>query len=186
MDSSPPIEIRAQYEQQMERATFNTSLPPGQPSIPPRHKKRLAGSCIWQGAWTRYRGGQTRPVWIARLTDSHIEAKIPRDNSNDFDRMWVGDTVYFLSDRNGAVTLFAYDTRSKKVTQVVKNNGLDIKSASADPGAIAYEQFGSLHLLDLKSHKVRNVEISISGDLAEVRPLGTCLWAGAIYPSRCG
>jgi tricorn protease len=124
----------------------------------------------WQRAWKRYRGGQTKPIWIARLSDSHIEAKIPRDNSNDFNPMWVGDTIYFLSDRNGPVTLFAYDTRSKQVTQVAKNDGLDIKSASAGPGVIVYEQFGSLHLLDLKSHKARNVEISLAGDLAEVRP----------------
>jgi tricorn protease len=124
----------------------------------------------WQDAWKRYRGGQTKPIWIANLADSHIEAKIPRENSNDFNPMWVGDTIYFLSDRNGPVTLFAYNTRSKAVTQVVKNDGLDFKSASAGPGAIVYEQFGSLHLFDLKSHKVRNVEISISGDLAEVRP----------------
>src|SRR5208337_3098936 len=124
----------------------------------------------WQAAWKRYRGGQTRSIWIANLADSSIEEKIPRDNSNDFNPMWVGDTVYFLSDRNGPVALFAYDTRSKKVTQVVKNDGLDIKSASAGPEAIVYEQFGSLHLFDLKSHHVRNVEISIAGDLAEVRP----------------
>jgi len=124
----------------------------------------------WQRAWKRYRGGQTRPIWIANLADSHIEAKIPRENSNDFNPMWVGETIYFLSDRNGSVALFAYDTRSKNVTQVVKNDGLDFKSASAGPGAIAYEQFGSLHLYDLKSHKVRDLEISLAGDLAEVRP----------------
>ena len=124
----------------------------------------------WQRAWKRYRGGQTRPIWIVNLADSSIEEKIPRDNSNDFNPMWVGDSIYFLSDRNGPVTLFAYDTRSKKVTQVVKNDGLDVKSASASPDAIVYEQFGSLHLLDLKSHHVRRVEISIAGDLAEVRP----------------
>jgi tricorn protease len=124
----------------------------------------------WQHAWKRYRGGQTRPIWIANLADSRLEEKIPRDNSNDFNPMWVGDNVYFLSDRNGPVALFAYDTRSKKVTPVVKNDGLDIKSASASPDAIVYEQFGSLHLVDLKSHHVRRVEISIAGDLAEVRP----------------
>jgi tricorn protease len=124
----------------------------------------------WQRAWKRYRGGQAKPIWIANLADSSIEAKIPRDNSNDFNPMWVGDTVYFLSDRNGPVTLFSYDIRSKKVTQLVKNDGLDFKSASAGPNAIVYEQFGSLHLLDLKSHHVRNVEIGIAGDLAEVRP----------------
>jgi tricorn protease len=124
----------------------------------------------WQKAWKRYRGGQTRPIWIANLADSNIEATIPRDNSNDFNSMWVGDTVYFLSDRNGPVTLFAYDTKSKQVKQVVKYDGLDIKSASAGPGAIVYEQFGSLHLLDLTSGRDRKLEIRVVGDITEVRP----------------
>ncbi len=69
----------------------------------------------WQRAWKRYHGGQTKPIWIANLSDSSIEDKIPRDNSNDFNPMWVGDTIYFLSDRNGPVTLFAYDTTTKQV-----------------------------------------------------------------------
>ena len=60
----------------------------------------------WQAAWKRYRGGQTTPIWIAALTDSSV-TKIPRDNSNDSYPLWVGDTVYFLSDRNGPVSLFA-------------------------------------------------------------------------------
>lgn len=124
----------------------------------------------WQRAWKRYRGGQTKPIWIANLADSHIEAKIPRDNSNDFNPMWVGETIYFLSDRNGPVTLFAYDTKSHEVKQVVKNEGLDIKSASAGPGAIVYEQFGSLHLLDLKSRHDRALDIRVAADLVEVRP----------------
>jgi tricorn protease len=45
--------------------------------------------------------------------------KIPRNNSNDFNPMWVGETIYFLSDRNGHVTLFAYDTKSKRVNEVI-------------------------------------------------------------------
>ena len=125
---------------------------------------------LWQNAWKRYRGGQTRAIWLANLADSSVEAKIPRDNSNDFNPMWVGDTVYFLSDRNGPVTVFAYDTKSKQVKQVVKNDGLDIKSASACPGTIAYEQFGSLHLLDLASGHDRKLKIDVVGDLTEVRP----------------
>ncbi len=97
----------------------------------------------WQHAWKRYRGGQTTPIWIATLADSSV-VKIPRDNSNDFNPMWVGDTVYFLSDRNGAVSLFAYDTKSGQVAEAMRNDGLDFKSASAGPDAIVYEQFGSL------------------------------------------
>jgi len=57
----------------------------------------------WQAAWKRYRGGQTTKIWIADLSDSSI-IKIPRENSNDFNPMWVGNKVYFLSDRNGAVS----------------------------------------------------------------------------------
>ena len=46
--------------------------------------------------------------------------EIPRQNSNDFDPMWVGDQIYFLSDRNGPVTLFSYDTRSRQVRQLIE------------------------------------------------------------------
>jgi tricorn protease len=118
-------------------------------------------------AWKRYRGGRTTPVWIADLADSRIE-KIPRDNSNDFNPIWLGDKVYFLSDRNGPVILFAYDPKSKTVSRAFENRGLDLKSASAGPGAIVYEQIGGLFLYDLKSGKTRPVPISVSGDIPEV------------------
>ena len=55
--------------------------------------------------------GRRRPSGSPTCADSHI-TKIPRTDSNDCDPMWVGDTVYFLSDRNGPATLFAYDTKS--------------------------------------------------------------------------
>ncbi|MGO9012471.1 MAG: PDZ domain-containing protein [Bryobacteraceae bacterium] len=122
----------------------------------------------WQEAWKRYRGGQTRKIWIADLADSSV-VPIPRDNSNDFNPMWVGDRIYFLSDREGPVTLFYYDTKSKKVTRAIENHGLDFKSASAGPGAIVYEQFGSLHLYDLKSGKTKEVAVTLAGDLPELR-----------------
>ena len=83
--------------------------------------------------------------------------------------MWVGDKVYFLSDRNGAVSLFAYDLKSKKVSRVIENRGLDLKSAAAGPGAIVYEQFGSLNLYDLKTGKTSRVPVTVSGDMPEVR-----------------
>jgi tricorn protease len=120
-------------------------------------------------AWKRYRGGRTTPIWIAGLADSHIE-KLPRENSNDFEPMWIGDRIYFLSDRNGPVTLFSYDLRAKKVTQAIANHGLDIKSASAGPGAIVYEQFGALNLYDLKSGRDRAIEVRIAADLPQARP----------------
>ncbi|MBV8073299.1 MAG: PDZ domain-containing protein, partial [Acidobacteriaceae bacterium] len=92
------------------------------------------------------------------------------DNSNDFNPMWVGHKVYFLSDRGGPVSLWVYDISSKKISEVVKNDGLDLKSASADNDVIVYEQFGSLHLVDLISGKAHPLEITVAADLAQVRP----------------
>jgi tricorn protease len=124
----------------------------------------------WQSDWKRYKGGQTQPVWIARLSDSTIE-KLPRDNSNDKCPMWVGDKIYFLSDRNGGVvSLFSFDPKSKQVEQVVDNKGLDIKYASAGAGTIVYEQFGTIYTLDPGAKNPKKVNIRVAGDFPGVRP----------------
>lgn len=123
----------------------------------------------WQPAWKRYRGGQATPIWIANLADSHV-TKVPRDGSNDRLPIWVGDTVYFLSDCNGPFTLFADDLKTGTVREVVHNpDGFDVRYASAGPGAIVYEQLGELHLLDLASGKTHLVPVTIA-DLPQVRP----------------
>jgi tricorn protease len=138
-------------------------------------------------AWKRYRGGRATTIWIANLADSSI-VKIPRTDSNDHTPMWVGNQIYFLSDRNaGKYTLFAYDTASRKVAQLVDNKGLDIKSARAGDGAIAYEQFGEIHLYDLKAKKEQKVDIKLNADLLAVRPrlekTGTRISNGSISPT---
>jgi tricorn protease len=122
----------------------------------------------WEPFWKGYRGGQTTPVWVANLADSSV-VKIPRENSNDNDPMWIGKSVYFLSDRNGPVTLFAYDTETQKVTEEIPNHDFDITSASAGPGAIVYSQFGVLHLYDLAAHKTSEIRVTVSGDMPQVR-----------------
>ncbi len=63
-------------------------------------------------AWKRYRGGQATPIYIADIRDSSIE-KLPLTDSNDFNPMWIGSKIYFLSDRGGNVTMYLYDTGSK-------------------------------------------------------------------------
>jgi tricorn protease len=123
----------------------------------------------WQAAWKRYHGGQTTPIWIADLKDSSI-TRVPRDNSNDHSPMWIGDTVYFLSDRNGPVSLFAYDTKTRQVSEALHSDGLDFKNASSGPDAIVIEQFGAIKLYDLNTHQARNIQIHVTGDLAAVRP----------------
>jgi tricorn protease len=121
------------------------------------------------GAWKRYRGGRATPIWIASLSNSKIET-VPREASNDFCPMWIDHTIYFLSDRTDPVTLFSYDTKTKRVSQVVQNTGMDFKSASAGPGAIVIEQFGQIQLFDLASARLTPLTITIAGDIAEMRP----------------
>jgi tricorn protease len=124
----------------------------------------------WEPDWKGYRGGQTTPIWIAKLSDSSV-TKIPREESNDRNPMWVGKTVYFLSDRDGPRTLFAFDTGTQKVTRVIENkHGFDISSASASNGAIVYAQFDSLHVFDTATQKDEVVSVSVSGDMQELLP----------------
>ncbi len=124
----------------------------------------------WQPEWKKYRGGQTTPIWIADLADSSV-VKVPRDGSNDRNPIWVGETVYFLSDRAGPFALFAYDTKSRTVREVARSaDGFDLKSAQAGPGGIVLDAFGSLQLLDLSTGAVRRVPVTIAADQPEVRP----------------
>ena len=55
--------------------------------------------------WRHYRGGRTQPIRVMSLADHSVE-KLPWTNSNDTDPMWVGNTVYFRSDRNGEFNIF--------------------------------------------------------------------------------
>ena len=124
----------------------------------------------WQPAWKRYRGGQTKKIWMAHLADSKV-TPVPRDaNANDFNPMWVGSRVFFLSDRGGPVSLYSYDTETKQVKRLVDNRGFDLKSASAGPGGIVYEQFGALYVFDYASGQAKPVPVTLAGDLPEVRP----------------
>jgi len=141
----------------------------------------------WQGDWKHYKGGQTQPIWIAKLSDSTIE-KVPRENSNDKCPMWIGDKVYFLSDRSGGtVSLFSFDTKSKKVEQMIDNKGLDIKYASANADTIVYEQFGAIYTIDASSKSPKKVDIRVAGDFPGVRPryekVGARIANAAISPT---
>lgn len=128
----------------------------------------------WQPEWKRYRGGQMDKIWVADLKDSSVEL-VPRENSSDRFPMWVGNSLYFLSDRDGRYTLYSYNLGSKRVERLLQNEGLDLKSASAWAGdgargpVIAYEQFGEIHLYDIRERVSRKVDIKVTGDLMGVR-----------------
>ncbi len=50
------------------------------------------------------------------------------------------------------------------------NNSFDLKSVQAGPGALVYEQFGSIHLVDTATNADQIVPIQIHGELASLAP----------------
>jgi tricorn protease len=120
--------------------------------------------------WKQYRGGTVSRLWLYQ-TKGHAIEKIPQpeERANDTDPMWIGDTVYFRSDRNGEFNLFAYDTKTRQVRQVTKHADFPVLSAGAGAGRIVYEQAGVLHLLDVPSGASRRLTIGVASDLRETR-----------------
>src|SRR5438034_1874147 len=75
--------------------------------------------------WRHYRGGRTHPIEVMSLSDYSVE-KLPWNNSNDTLPMWIGNTIYFLSDRDHTMNLFAYSGNTKEDKQLNTPNDLDI------------------------------------------------------------
>src|SRR5260370_16730703 len=101
-------------------------------------------------AWKRYRGGSASYLSLVNLSDLSTE-KLPRTDSNDIYPMWIGDKIYFLSDRNGPMTLFRYDPNSKSLTDLIKNTGKDINSSTPAPAAITSHPFAKIYIYDFSS-----------------------------------
>lgn len=124
----------------------------------------------WQSAqWRHYRGGRTHPIRVMNLAD-YSETKLPWRNSNDRDPMWIGDTLYFISDRDFTANLFGYHTATGQLEQLTHHDDFDIMSASAGPDAVVYEQAGYVHLLDTRSGKSRRLHIQVEGDFPWANP----------------
>ncbi|HXG70604.1 MAG TPA: PDZ domain-containing protein, partial [Gemmatimonadaceae bacterium] len=120
--------------------------------------------------WKDYRGGTVQKLWLYN-TNGHAIEKIPQpaERSNDTDPMWIGDTVFFRSDRAGEFNLFAYDGKSKQIRQVTTHSDFPVLNASAGGGRIVYEQAGVLHVLEPKSGKATRLTIGVASDLRETR-----------------
>ena len=89
---------------------------------------------------------------------------------NDIDPQWIGDTVYFRSDRNGEFNLFAYDTRDEARQAAHAARDFPVLDASAGGGKIVYEQAGYLHLFDPADRAAARLKIGVPADLRETRP----------------
>ena len=121
--------------------------------------------------WKNYRGGRATRIWIYDTADHSVQQiPQPAGRCNDTDPMWVGDTMYFRSDRDGEFNLYSFDPASDRLEQLTRHSDFPVVNASAGGNRIAYEQAGRLHLMDLAAGESAPVPIRIATDLIEVRP----------------
>jgi tricorn protease len=121
--------------------------------------------------WKHYRGGTVSRIWIFRKSDNGVE-QIPQPETrcNDLDPNWVGDLIYFRSDRAGEYNLFSYDTKTKSVRQLTRHKDFPVTDVNAGGGHVVYEQGGYLYLFDAQKGESQRLTIGVATDLVEARP----------------
>ncbi len=121
----------------------------------------------------RYSGGQANKLYIYDLktNDAQLISDSPFASR---DAMWIGDTVYYNTDKDGKFNLWAFDPGSKKTTQVTKNRDWDIRWPSSDEQSrIVYERNGELETFDVGSKKATRLSINVPDDGINKRPRQT-------------
>ena len=123
----------------------------------------------WDVEFRNYRGGQNTPLTILDLA-SLAETRLPNERTTDVYPVWLGDTIYFLSDRDYAANVWAYDTRTGALQQVTHETDADIKTLSGGAGVLVFEQDGYLHTLDPATGQSRRLEITVHADFPWAMP----------------
>jgi tricorn protease len=126
--------------------------------------------------WKRHKGGRAQDLWIydlARNTSEQITDFAGTDNQP----AWIGDTIYFTSDRTaaggdalGKLNLWAFDTRSRQTRQVSNQDRWDVLWPSGDDRRVVYESGGWIWLFDPASGQNSRLDIRVTGDLPQTLP----------------
>jgi len=121
----------------------------------------------------RYSGGQANKLYIYDLktNDAQLISDSPFASR---DAMWMGDTIFYNTDKDGKFNLWSYDPSSKKTTQITKNRDWDIRwPSSDDQSKIVYERNGELEVFDVGSKKASRISINVPDDGINKRPRQT-------------
>ncbi|HWG18899.1 MAG TPA: PDZ domain-containing protein [Terracidiphilus sp.] len=120
-------------------------------------------------AWGNYHGGLAGSIWITTLPQLDT-VEIPHEKASDFNPVYAGGMIYFLSGRNGHISIFKYDPAKKTVTEAMKNEGSDIRTLAGEGNTLVYDRLGEIYLFDTASGQSHLAPIDIDADLPEVRP----------------
>ena len=134
--------------------------------------KRIAYSPLFRDfrTWKRYEGGWAQDLYLYDLASA--EAKpFAVTKRTERDPMWIGDAVYFASDRDGTLNLYSYDLATEAVTKLTDSTTWDVRWPSSDNvSRIVYELDGELHVFDVRTKADRALAIFVPNDGVAMRP----------------
>ena len=113
--------------------------------------------------WKYYRGGMADDIWIYNPASKKVE-NITNHIAQDIIPMWIGDEIYFLSDRDRTMNIFVYNTQTKQTEKVTNYTDYDVKFPSSNGQIIVYEHAGYLYKLDPKTRKPEKISITLASD----------------------
>ena len=118
----------------------------------------------------RYGGGEANQLYIFNLSNNNAK-RITEGPRATRDAMWIGDTIYFNSDRDGHFNLYAYSVSSGRTTQITTNKTWDLRWPSSDnENQIIYELSGELQVLDTRTKKSTPISITVPDEGNARRP----------------
>ena len=113
--------------------------------------------------WKYYKGGMADDVWVYDPATKKVE-NVTNNVSQDIFPMWIGEEIFFISDRDRTMNLFVYNTVTKKTEKVTSYSDYDIKFPSTDGNVIVYEQGGYIFKFDPKTRKAEKISVTINGE----------------------
>jgi len=114
--------------------------------------------------WKYYQGGMADDVWIYNFETKETK-NITNNESQDIFPMWIGNEVYFLSDRDRIMNMFVYDTETGETRKVTNYTEYDIKFPSLGDKSIIFENGGYIYNFDIGSQKANKIPITIAEDM---------------------
>lgn len=119
--------------------------------------------------WKRYRGGRAQEVWIYDL-ENQSSTQITNHPMTDNQPVWVGNSLYFSSDRDFTLNLFEYNLETQQTQKITQHDSFDVLWVSAGPNAVVYECGGYLWTYTPASGANTRLSIHIHGDYEETLP----------------
>ncbi|MFN3414027.1 MAG: peptidase S41, partial [Thermoanaerobaculum sp.] len=120
--------------------------------------------------WKRYEGGWAQDLYIVDLASLSLTPVSPTKRT-ERDPMWIGDKVYFVSDRDSTLNLYSFDPKTQTTEQLTQSKTWDVRWASSDNQRfIVYEFGGELRLFDTQTKEDRAVSIAVPDDGLAARP----------------